>query len=197
MGIPRVVEPARDTDIADIVEGCRRGDTEAQQQVFERYRDRVFAIAHRFLKGDEEAARDVTQEVFVKLFRSVATFRRDARFSTWLYRIVANTCMDELRRRRRLVFFGDLPDVLHPATSSEGPSVVGADVAAAVARLSPPLRMAVLLRYFEDLSYEEIAQALDSTTGTIASRLHRAHAILARELASHAPRDRGVEGSTP
>jgi len=194
MGVPRVVEPARD---ADLLEGFRRGDPDAQRELFERYRDRVYAIAHRFLKGDDEAARDATQEVFVKLFRSGATFRRDAQFPTWLYRIVANTCMDELRRRRRLLLFGDLPDALHPTTAPEGPGMMQADVAAAVARLSPPLRLAVLLRYFEDLSYEEIAEALDSTTGTIASRLHRAHAILARELAAHAPSPPGVKESNP
>ncbi len=77
--------------------------------MFERYKDRVFSIALNFLKGDDAAAKDVTQEVFVKVFRAAPSFRQDARLSTWLYRIVANACMDELRRRRRLVLVGDVP----------------------------------------------------------------------------------------
>ncbi len=188
MGTGLVAEPELD---ADILEGCRRGDPQAQRAVFERYRDRVFSIALHFLKGEHAAAQDVTQEVFVKVFRAVPSFRRDARLSTWLYRIIANTCMDELRRRRRLVFFGDMPPAIVPdpiAQTSE-PADPDAEVASAVGRLSAKLRMAVLLRYFDDLSYDEIAQALGVTTGTVASRLNRAHAILARELAHRRPRD--------
>lgn len=184
MGTWPVAEPERD---ADLFAGCRRGDPQAQRAVFERYRDRVFSIALHFLKGEHAAAQDVTQEVFVKVFRAAPSFRGDARLSTWLYRIVANACLDELRRRRRLVFFGDVPPALHPAVAATEPADVDAEVSSALARLSPRLRIAVLLRYFDDLSYEEIAHALDVTPGTVASRLNRAHAILARELAHRRP----------
>jgi RNA polymerase sigma-70 factor (ECF subfamily) len=184
MGTRRVAEPEL---TPDIVEGCRQGDPTAQRAVFERYRDRVFSIALLFLKGERAAAEDVVQEVFVKAFRALPSFRRDARLSTWLYRIVANACLDELRRRRRLLLFGDLPPAIHPAVPPAEPADPHGDVAAAVQRLGPRLRIAVLLRYFEDLSYEEIASALGVTVGTVASRLNRAHAILARELAHRRP----------
>lgn len=184
MGTGLVAEPEFDPDI---LEGCRRGDPQAQRAVFERYRDRVFSIALRFLKGEHAAAQDVTQEVFVKVFRAAPSFRRDARLSTWLYRIAANACMDELRRRRRLLLFGDLPPAIHPAVPAAEPADPNTDVALAVERLSPKLRIAVLLRYFEDLSYDEIATALAVTPGTVASRLSRAHAILARDLAHLRP----------
>ena len=96
MGI-RLVAP---TDSgADILEGCRNRDPEAQRRVFERYKDRVFSVALGFLKGNHAAAEDVTQEVLVKVFRAAKTFRQDARLSTWLHRITVNACMDELRRR--------------------------------------------------------------------------------------------------
>jgi len=184
MGTSLVAEPERDVDL---FAGCRRGDPRAQRAVFERYRDRVFSIALHFLKGEHAGAQDVTQEVFVKVFRGAPSFRGDARLSTWLYRIVANACLDELRRRRRLVFFGDLPAAIQPVAPAAELGDVDAEVASAVARLSPRLRIAVLLRYFDDLSYEEIAGALRVTPGTVASRLSRAHAILARELAHRRP----------
>lgn len=177
---------------AGVLEGCRRGDPDAQRRLFERYGDRVFSIALRFLKGDGAAAQDVTQEVFVKVFRTAGSFRRDARLTTWLYRIAANACMDELRRRRRLVLFGDVPQEAHPAAPPPRADQSDPAVEAALARLSPKLRIAVLLRYFDDLSYEEIAEALSVSPGTVASRLSRAHAILARELAHLAPAASGA-----
>ena len=163
---------------AGLLAGCHRGEPEAQRQVYERYRDRVYSIALHFLRGDEAAAGDVTQQSFIKAFRAAPGFRREARLGTWLYRIVANTCLDELRRRRRFRLFGDLPDHLHPASHTPDPDDQP-EVLAAVGRLSPPLRLTVLLRYYDDLSYAEIAEALDCTPGTVASRLNRAHAILA------------------
>ncbi len=188
MGTPLVAQPESD---ADTLEGCRRGDPEAQRRVFEQYKDRVFSIALNFLKGDEACAQDITQEVFVKVFRAAKSFRQDARLSTWLYRITANACMDEIRKRRRVVLFGDVPPQLDRAVAPHEPAELDADVTAALARLTPKLRIAVLLRHFDDLSYDEIADALDVTAGTVASRLNRAHKFLARELAhlnpDHAP----------
>jgi RNA polymerase sigma-70 factor (ECF subfamily) len=175
-----VAEPELDQHTLD---GFRRGDPAAQRRVFERYADRVYSIALNFLRGDDAAAKDAAQEAFVRMFRAASTFRSDSRLSTWLYRIVANTCLDELRRRRRVVLFGDMPDALHPAVTPAESGELDADISAAVSRLSPKLRMVVLLRHFEDLSYDEMAAALGCTPGTVASRLSRAHAILARELA--------------
>jgi len=190
MGTIPVAESELD---AETIEGCRRGDPRAQRAVFERYRDRVFSIALHFLKGDHAAAQDVTQEVFVKVFRAAAQFRQDARLSTWLYRIVANACLDELRRRRRVLLFGDMSPAIHPVVPAGESGEPDADVARAVSRLSPRLRMAVLLRYFDDLSYDEIAHALGVTPGTVASRLSRAHAILARDLAHLRPTGRNSQ----
>jgi RNA polymerase sigma-70 factor, ECF subfamily len=172
---------------AEVLQRCRAGEESAQREVFERYKDRVFSIAVEYLRGDESAAKDVTQEVFVKAFRGVRTFREDARFTTWLYRLVTNACVDELRRHRRLVFMGDVPQHLHPATHQSEPAEFDREVKTALARLSPKLRMVILLRYFEDLSYDEIAEVLGVTSGTVASRLNRAHRALGRSLAHLKP----------
>jgi RNA polymerase sigma-70 factor (ECF subfamily) len=173
-----------------LVEGCRRGDPAAQRAVFDRYRDRVHAIALHYLKGDGDAAQDAVQEVFVRFFRGAGAFRAEARLSTYLYRAVANACVDELRRRRRFVFVGDLPEPMHPAVET---APDGADPALqrAVHDLSPKLRMVVLMRYYDDLSYDEIGDALGVSAGTVASRLSRAHAALAKVLGG----DVGAEGS--
>lgn len=163
-----------------LIAGCREGHPEAQRACFERYRDRVHSIALHFLRGDYDAAHDVTQEVFVRFFRAAPGFRADARLSSYLYRAVANACTDELRRRRRFVF-GDLTERQHPVVQQADNSE-REEVLAAVQRLSPKLRLVVLMRYFDELSYEEIAEALSVSAGTVASRLSRAHAELARLL---------------
>lgn len=176
--------PATPDDGA-LIEGCRRGDPWAQRVVFDRYREQVFGVALHYLKGDGAAAQDATQEVFVRFFRSAARFREDARLSTYLYRAVANACVDELRRRRRFVFFGDMPEPLHPATMAGGSGTTDSgdpELRRAVHALSPKLRMVVLMRYFDELSYDEMAAALGVSAGTVASRLSRAHAALAKQL---------------
>jgi RNA polymerase sigma-70 factor, ECF subfamily len=184
-----------------LIKACQRGDREAFRELFEAHKDRVWAVALRFT-GDESAARDVTQQVFLKLFTSIAGFRHESNFKTWLYRLVANECMDEFRKRRRLVPL----DFFRPASGDERDEDRGAiemkdwrqeplqeerlsrleiseAVLAALAQLKPKLRMAIVLKYFEDLSYEQMAEALGCSTGTVASRLNRGHKALAQKLA--------------
>ena len=86
---------------ARTIEGCRHGDPEAQRRVFECYKDRVFSIALNFLKGDDAAAKDVTQEVFLQVFKKARRFEGRSKFSTWLYRIAVNRSLNRLRAVRR------------------------------------------------------------------------------------------------
>lgn len=184
MGLRLVAQPDSD---ASILEGCRRGDAQAQRRVFERHKDQVFSVALRFLKGDRAAAEDVTQEVFVRVFRAARGFRHDAKISTWLHRITVNACLDELRRRRRVLLFGDVPPSLEGRVDPEEPVELDARLQDALDRLTPKLRLVVLLRHFNDLSYDEIAEALEVSPGTVASRLSRAHTFLERELTASDP----------
>ena len=87
---------------ARLISACKEGDRDAFRRLFDLYRDKVYTIALYHLNGDQTAAEDVVQNVFVKLFRTITQFRSDSEFSTWLYRSVANACMDEHRRRRRI-----------------------------------------------------------------------------------------------
>src|SRR5580692_13004094 len=85
----------------ELIEACRRGEPEAFRALFDAYRDRVFSVALRY-SGNHAAAMDIAQDTFVKLFDSIADFRGDASFETWVYRLVANRCLDHRRRSRRL-----------------------------------------------------------------------------------------------
>lgn len=180
-----------------LIEACKQGDREAFRQLFELHKDRVWSIALHFI-GDETAARDITQQVFLKLFTAINQFRGEAGFSTWLYRMVANACMDEQRRRRRFLsfdFFKTGNEInamdeqqakqLEQAPAQEDSHAqleLSAAVKSAVKELKPKLRIAILLKYFEGLSYEEMAAALGCSAGTVASRLNRGHKELARRL---------------
>jgi RNA polymerase sigma-70 factor (ECF subfamily) len=172
----------------EILEACRRGDREAFRTLYEAYKDRVYSIAFYFFHADADAAGEVTQQVFLKLMREITRFRGDSAFSTWLYRLVINACVDRTRLRRRDAFAED-PVVLDrmPAGTSQEESFVRHRVATsvqqAIATLPAKLRAAILLRYFEDLSYADMARALNCSIGTVASRLSRGHRLLAKKLA--------------
>jgi RNA polymerase sigma-70 factor, ECF subfamily len=171
---------------AEIIESCRSGDRDAFRALYLLYKDRVYSIALYFFHGDQAAASDVTQQVFLKLITSIGQFRGEAEFSTWLYRLVVNVCMDAARRRPHGVTAdrGRLEAFAGPDSQEEdyARAQMALSVRAAVSALPPKFRIAVLLRYFEDLSYEQMAKALHCSMGTVASRLSRGHKILAGRL---------------
>lgn len=170
-----------------VIEACREGDREAFRLLFETYKDRVFSIAVYSFDGDEAAANDVAQQVFLKLMTNIGQFRGDSAFTTWLYRMVVNACIDERRRRRRFLPFGELGAMSRiadrkPQEKHFARVELAGCVKSAIAELRPKLRMPILLKYMEGLSYEEIANVLGCSKGTVASRLNRGHKELARRL---------------
>jgi RNA polymerase sigma-70 factor (ECF subfamily) len=173
---------------AEILESCRRGDRDAFRALYEAYKDRVYSIAYYYFHADSDAAGEVTQQVFLKLMREMSRFRGESAFSTWLYRLVVNACVDRSRSRRKDVFGEDRIVLERMATHSSHEDLfaqreVAESVQQAVAALPAKLRVAILLRYFDDLSYADMATALNCSIGTVASRLSRGHRLLARTLA--------------
>ena len=176
---------ALETEEREVLEACRRGERDAFRVLFEAHKDKVYSIALRY-SGDQSLAMDIAQEAFLKLFSSLPDFRGDSAFSTWMYRLVVNACLDHKRRSWRLAPIADeliavlrAPgDCLNALLQSETRD----RVRAAVETLSPDMRMAVVLRYTEGLSYDEIAEAMSCSAGTVASRLNRAHKALERKL---------------
>lgn len=173
-----------------VIEACKLGDRDAFRLLFERHKDRVYSVALYFFGGDEALAGDVTQQVFLKLFTRISQYQGEAEFTTWLYRMTTNVCIDEQRKRRRFLQFGDDGDGGGAGEIFENCSMdealargeLSRSVGRAVATLKPKLRVVMLLKYFEELSYEEIASVLGCSKGTVASRLNRGHKILARKL---------------
>lgn len=167
---------------ARLIERCRQGDREAFRLLFDAHKDRVYSMALYGLNGDANTAEDITQEVFVKVFTRIGQFRQQAEFATWLYRMVANACIDEQRRRRRFVPPADMERLPGAPDSSFARIELSDAVQNALADLAPEQRATVLLKYFEQLSYDEMARVLDCSKGTIASRLNRGLKILAGKL---------------
>jgi RNA polymerase sigma-70 factor (ECF subfamily) len=179
----RVVEAGPDSRI---IARCRAGEVDAFAEIVERYQGMVSGIVARALRDPEDTA-DVVQEVFVRTYRSLNSFRAEAKFSTWLYRIALHTAMRHAgkaarERRFRAEQDPELPDRLAslPADPDEGPEAMvwkrlsHACLRGAVHDLPEKQRAVIILHFFEGKTCEEIAEILDVNLGTVWSRIHYA-----------------------
>lgn len=194
------MDPDPDRDLVRALQGGNAVERrDALAGLFDRHQRRVYNVALRVL-GDSGAAQDVAQDVFMNLERHVRTFRQDASFVSWIYRITVNRAIDHRRReaRRPAARMGDAGAALESSrlpgrSDHQGPEEAAdgdeaaARVQAALLELSPKLRAIAVLRYVEGLSYEELAEALHCSMGTVKSRLNRAHAALSRLLGPPPP----------
>ena len=177
---------SREENRDHVIAACQAGDREAFRLLFESHKDRVYSIALHY-SGNDAVAQDIAQQVFLKLMTNIKQFNFQSEFTTWLYRMVANTCFDEQRRWRRFIPFGDATEV---ATMRATENIeanysrleISDKVGLAISSLKPKLRLPILLKYIEGMSYEEIALVLGCSAGTVASRLNRGHKALAQKL---------------
>lgn len=181
-----------------LIEACQRGDPEAFRALFEKHKDLVYSVALRY-SGDPAAAQDIAQDIFLKLFSTIGSYRGDANFEAWLYRMVVNRCFDQKRRTRRLAPLLDaVTDLLRAPDLNALDEVLRAEMSTHVREvidsLAPEQKMAIVLRYTQGLSYDAIAEIAGCSAGTIASRLNRAHKVLERRLARIAGVRQGREG---
>ncbi len=185
---------------AELVLACQQAEPRALEgefrELYERFKDRIYNVCYR-ITGNPTDALDASQETFGILFRRIREFRFQSRFSSWVYRIAVNASID-LRRRGRTRRIASLEVVGETRKGNGGfdiddPSVEMPSAAAsrheleeeiqrAVGRLSDKLHAIIVLRYNQSLSYEEIAETLQISLGTVKSRLSRAHDALDREL---------------
>ena len=178
----------------EAIRRCLGGEPDAFGVLVTTYQDRIHNTCLRLVR-DREAAAEMTQETFLRAFEKLATFRRGARFSTWLYAIAINQCRSELRRRKTvkhrpmLSLDSAAEDGPAPPESREPAPLSGAMRAETAARLETELaalpatfREPIVLRDVEGLSYEEIADVLDVPIGTVRSRIHRGRDALRGRL---------------
>lgn len=171
----------------ELLQRAAGGDQSAFSTLVRRHEDRVFAIAVRIM-GDRAEALDATQDTFVSVFRQAGSFRAEAAFTTWLYRVTVNACRDLLRKRRRFPEPAEeLPERSDPRTAHEDVVGLRMDLARALARLPEEYREAVLLHDVGAIPYEEIAGLTGVALGTVKSRISRGRRRLAELLEQPAP----------
>jgi RNA polymerase sigma-70 factor (ECF subfamily) len=163
------------------------GDKDAFGKIIEAYQGPVYNLAYRMLNNANEAE-EAAQEAFIRAYTRLDSYNPERKFSTWLLSITSNYCIDVIRKRRAILLSIDEPLAPHPALMSEksaGPEsqLVQHEeqvlVQSLLAELEPDYRQAVVLRYWYDLSYEEIAELMNTTVSAIKSRLFRARRQLA------------------
>jgi RNA polymerase sigma-70 factor (ECF subfamily) len=176
--------------IDTLIEQCLDGDQAAWEQIVRLHWRKVFNVAYKFV-GSHEQAEDLAQEIFLKIFRSLDTFDRRANFQTWLISVSRNLCIDHYRsvRKERQTIDRDVPaEDLSPAAVTASPlaALENHDLAGLLRRalqtLPQSLRVAVLLRDLQELSYLEIAERLNLPEGTVKSRINRGRRELARQI---------------
>ena len=162
-----------------LLEGCRRGCTASYQQLYEKYSGKVYGFARRFLR-DEQHAEDVTQEVFLRVFRKLSTFRGDARFSTWLFRVTLNSCKNKRRSLERDSRFDperfrdERPKTSRAPEAALENQWLGGRIDEALRELTEAQRTLILLKAVDELSYREIGDLLGESENQVRGKLYRA-----------------------
>lgn len=182
-------DPRRPDD-AELVDRAACGDRAALDQLLRRYEQRILAICLR-MTGNPADAADAAQEAMIAICRGLPRFDKLSAFSTWLYRVTTNACLDELRRRARRPVAIDHPAAPGAVTGAHDEAVSArVTLDEALAHLPAPYRAALVLRELCELNYEEIGAVLEIPPGTVRSRIARARDALAHELGNHENRPR-------
>lgn len=163
---------------AELVRLCQDGDMAAFEQLFHKYQERVYSTALRMMNNQDDAM-DLTQDIFLKAYQNIGKFRFTSAFSTWLYRLAVNLCIDELRKRKKI---GNPVPLEEALSESDGntpeDNVISSDterqVWEAINSLKEKDRAIIVLRDIEGLSYKEIAEVFKCSLGRVKSRIHEA-----------------------
>ena len=174
----------------EIIERCLNGDQSAWESIVRMYRRKVFNVAYKFV-GRHDQAEDLTQDVFLKLYKSLDTFDRRANFQTWLISVSRNLCIDHYRavRKERETINRDVDPADFAPVSTDPRADTQLEqrdrvrlLRQALDKLAPTLRTAVMLRDIQELTYQEIADRLHLPEGTVKSRINRGRTELARQI---------------
>jgi RNA polymerase sigma-70 factor (ECF subfamily) len=183
------------TDETKLVDRICQGDFEAFHELVETYKKKVYYLAFD-MTGDHHDAEDISQEVFIKVFRHIKKFRKDAALKSWIYQITVNTCIDVQRKKSKkpqVLMESSEMDSLHQESAWTGnrhsdperhaeANIIQHRVQQMLLKISPKERSAFVMRYYDELKTSEIALILDVSTNTIKSFLFRARKKLQKEL---------------
>lgn len=181
---------AASTALEALIQRCLRGDQAAWEQIVKQHWRKVFNVAYKFV-GRHDQAEDLTQDVFLKLYKSLDTFDRRANFQTWLISVSRNLCIDHYRavRKERETINRDVdPADFAPVSADPRADTLLEQrdrvrlLRQALDKLAPTLRTAVMLRDIQELTYQEIADKLHLPEGTVKSRINRGRTELARQI---------------
>jgi RNA polymerase sigma-70 factor (ECF subfamily) len=197
--------PLGPAEIEALIQRCLEGDQLAWDAIVQQYRRKVFNVAYKFV-GRHEEAEDLTQDIFLKIFKSLGTFDRRANFQTWLISVSRNLCIDHyrsVRQKRQTIDRQVDPNALSPVSHEPGPiaAIEQQDRVAllreAMAALPEALRAAVMMRDIQELTYQEIAERLKLPEGTVKSRINRGRTELARQIRKMRGDDYRPSGTEP
>ena len=177
-----------------IIERIRAGDENAFEEIVISYQKRIYSLCYR-MTGNEQDAYDLAQEVFLRVYRNLQGFKGDSSFSTWIYRITSNICVDHLRRSKRAKVISltpaddeaaevALPDDTYSPEKSYSKREIAEVITKALESLSNDHRQMIILRDINQLTYDEIGEILELEPGTVKSRIFRAREQLRRILLS-------------
>jgi len=183
-GVPRAGSRLREED-RDAVAASQRGEREAFDRLVQRYQRDVYRLCYRYVNNHHDAS-DMAQEVFLKAYRAIGSFRGDSSFSTWLYRIAVNTCLNFRAARRPIA--EELPDALPDRRASAAERLERDEqarrVREAVSSLPEKQRATVILKIYHDLTHEEVAAIVGASVGTVKANLFHALGNLRKRLAT-------------
>lgn len=193
---PSTKRKTEDQD-AELVSACRRGDRRAQYQLYSRHKDWVFNVAYR-MANNRQDAEDITQKVFIRVFNKIDSFRGDSLFSSWLYRLTANICINHFRaeKKRKEKVSNELSKDENQSRavfkSGEEKFSLRPHLEKAIASLPEGYRMVFVLHHIEGYGHKEIGDMLKISAGTSKSQLHKARKELQKMLAPYLALDGGL-----
>lgn len=177
------LKPNRPDVDAELVARCQHGERAAQQQLYLRYKDWVFNLSYRMANHQEEAE-DIAQKVFIQAFRKIASFRGEAAFSSWLYRLAMNVCINHFHKekRRKTQMVSD-PDAAYSKAGKSEDFDLKPHLERAIRTLPEGYRMVFILHDIEGFNHQEIGEMMNCSEGTSKSQLHKARRELRQLLA--------------
>jgi len=175
------------SEIKKILKGCLAGDRRDQELLYRRHASKLYAVCLQY-SGNDEEARDILQEGFIKIFENLANYKHEGSFEGWIRRITVNTALEKFRSKHNLYRVDDIDLILEPDAEPDNQDYAGmeaSDLLAIIRELPPKYRMIFNLYAIEGYSHKEISKMANISEGTSKSNLSRARIILQRRVGSY------------